>query len=99
METKEKNNKKQWLIWVLSACVFLGSVVIYIYGANNFVANYDSGVMHRYVFVAYAIIYFALIFVIIGRMNGRIKPVRWKLKAWNIIWNILYFLRLCLLPC
>lgn len=91
METKEKNNKKQWLIWVLSACVFLGSVVIYIYGANNFVANYDSGVMHRYVFVAYAIIYFALIFVIIGRMNGRIKPVRWKLKAWNIIWNILYF--------
>lgn len=25
-------------------------------------------------------------------MNGYIRPIRWKNKVWNTIWNVLYFL-------
>lgn len=35
--------------------------------------------------------YFAAFLIPIGRMNGYIRPIRWKNKVWNTIWNALYF--------
>ena len=85
------NDNRKLTIRILSICMFIASVVLYLLIVNNFIANYDSGVMHRYVFVGLSLMYFAAFLILIGRMNGYIRPIRWKNKVWNTIWNVLYF--------
>ena len=85
------NDNRKLTIRILSICMFIASVVLYLLIVSNFIANYDSGVMHRYVFVGLSLMYFAAFLIPIGRMNGYIRPIRWKNKVWNTIWNVLYF--------
>ena len=86
------NDKKTNIIRILSICIFVASIVLYMLIVNNFIANFTQLDVHRYVFVGLSIMYFAAFLIPIGRMNGYIRPIRWKNKVWNTIWNVLYFL-------
>ncbi len=89
MNTNEKN---KWIKWIMSVCIFAASVAVYLLAVNNFITNYDSGVMHRYVFVGVSLMFFASTALVpIARINEYIKPIHWKSKIWNRIWNILFF--------